>query len=75
MKTRAGDAGFFAVGVFAGEILEAGGFLSSSSFTGFPDGGYNYLVREGSTPGPFPAETEIFAGTLDWHEVHFNLGA
>ncbi len=41
----------------------------------FPDGGYTHRVREGSTPGPFPAETEIFAGELDWHEVHCNLGA
>ncbi len=41
----------------------------------FPDGGYPYRVRAGSTPGPFPAETQIFSGTADWHAVHFDLSA
>ncbi len=40
-----------------------------------PESGYTFLVREGSTPGPFPAETPIFSGEFDWHEVHFDLSA
>ncbi|MBM3317652.1 MAG: S8 family serine peptidase [Candidatus Eisenbacteria bacterium] len=39
----------------------------------FPDGGYDYIVRAGSTPGPFPAGTPFFSGTHDWQQVHFNL--
>lgn len=31
-----------------------------------PVGGYPYRIREGSTPGPFPAETEVFGGQEDW---------
>ncbi len=39
-----------------------------------PTGGYPYLVRTGSTPGPFVAETEIFSGeTGGWEEVSFDL--
>jgi subtilisin family serine protease len=41
----------------------------------FPEGGYTYRVRTGGTPGPFPAETQIFSGTVDWHEVQFDLSA
>jgi hypothetical protein len=40
-----------------------------------PEGGYPFLAREGSTPGPFPAGTPFFSGLRDWHEVHFNLSA
>jgi hypothetical protein len=38
-----------------------------------PVGGYPYLVREGTGPGPFPAETPIYSGTHDWTRVHFEL--
>ena len=38
-----------------------------------PEGGYPYLVREGGTPGPFPAETPIFSGAHDWTEEVFQL--
>ena len=39
-----------------------------------PISGYPYLVRVGSTPGPFPAETPIFSGlTSGWEEVSFDL--
>ena len=31
-----------------------------------PDGGYPYLIREGSQPGPFPPETPVFSGSHDW---------
>ena len=41
----------------------------------FPEGGYTYLIREGGTPGPFPAETEVFSGSFDWHQVTFDLSA
>ncbi|MBD3236695.1 MAG: hypothetical protein GF330_08325 [Candidatus Eisenbacteria bacterium] len=39
-----------------------------------PAGGYPYLVREGSIPGPFPPETPIYSGTHDWQEARFVLG-
>jgi hypothetical protein len=38
-----------------------------------PDGGYPYTIRAGGTPGPFPADTPVFAGTLGWHQVVFDL--
>jgi len=39
-----------------------------------PEGGYPYLVRLGSNPGPFPAETPIFSGdTGGWEYVMFDL--
>jgi subtilisin family serine protease len=40
-----------------------------------PDGGYPFTVRAGGTPGPFPADTPIFSGSRNWHEVNFDLGA
>jgi hypothetical protein len=39
-----------------------------------PEGGYPYLVREGSTAGPFPAETPIYSGSFEWSEARFELG-
>jgi hypothetical protein len=39
----------------------------------FPDEGYTHTVREGSIPGPFAADTEVFSGSADWHPVDFNL--
>jgi len=41
----------------------------------FPMEGYTYLIREGSTPGPFPVNTEVFSGSFDWHAVSFDLSA
>jgi len=38
-----------------------------------PVGGYPYRIRTGSTPGPLPAETPVFSGTLDWTQVQFDL--
>ena len=40
-----------------------------------PEGGYPYLIRTGSTPGPFPGETPVFSGTHDWQPVICNLAA
>ncbi len=40
-----------------------------------PVGGYTHLVRAGGTPGPFPAGTPFFSGSVDWHEVEFDLSA
>ncbi len=40
-----------------------------------PDGGYPFLARAGSTPGPFPAGTPMFSGRRNWQEVNFNLSA
>ena len=34
-----------------------------------PVGGYPYLVRAGSTPGPFPAETPVYSGSIDWAQA------
>ena len=38
-----------------------------------PAEGYTHLVREGSGPGPFPAETPLYSGTFDWSQAHFDL--
>ncbi len=40
-----------------------------------PDGGYPFLARAGSTPGPFPAGTPMFSGRRNWQEVNFDLSA
>jgi Peptidase family C25/Propeptide_C25/FlgD Ig-like domain/Peptidase family C25, C terminal ig-like domain len=34
-----------------------------------PEGGYNYLVRTGGTPGPFPAESAFYSGSFGWSEA------
>ena len=41
----------------------------------FPEEGYTYLIRERLNPGPFPQGTEVFSGSFDWHQVHFDLSA
>lgn len=38
-----------------------------------PVGGYPYLIRAGSTPGPFPAESPVFSGIINWAEAVFEL--
>jgi hypothetical protein len=38
-----------------------------------PTGGYPYLVRNGSQPGPFASDTPIFSGTADWTLARFAL--
>ena len=38
-----------------------------------PVGGYPYRIREGTTWGPFPAETEVFSGNHDWRQTRFDL--
>ncbi len=55
-----------------------GGFLEMSIDEGpwtqiTPDGGYPYVVREGSGPGPFPAGTPFYSGTFDWTEARVEL--
>lgn len=58
-----------------------GGLLEISSDDGAnwsaldPEGGYPYLIRAGSTPGPFAVETPVWSGEIDWHEVRIDLGA
>jgi hypothetical protein len=51
------------------EISVAGGDWEQIT----PEGGYPYLCREGSAPGPFPAGTPMFSGNHDWEEVVFDL--
>ena len=41
----------------------------------FPTNGYPYLIRTGSTPGPFPAETPCFAAGSNWQEIQFDLSS
>ncbi len=36
-----------------------------------PVGGYPYKIRAGGTPGPWPAETEVYSGNIDWAEAVF----
>lgn len=38
-----------------------------------PEGGYPYLIRNGSNPGPFAAETPVFSGSHGWQEETFDL--
>jgi hypothetical protein len=38
-----------------------------------PVDGYPYLIRAGTTPGPFAAETPVWSGTQDWTEVWVDL--
>ncbi len=38
-----------------------------------PMDGYPYLIRTGTTPGPFAAETPVWSGTRDWTEVWVDL--
>ncbi len=38
-----------------------------------PAGGYPYLIRTGTTPGPFAAETPAWSGAHDWTEVWVDL--
>ncbi|MCK4303679.1 MAG: hypothetical protein KAY24_05515 [Candidatus Eisenbacteria sp.] len=40
-----------------------------------PEGGYPYLIRDGSTLGPFPAETPVWSGQQDWTEVIVDLSS
>ncbi|MCX6640747.1 MAG: agmatine deiminase family protein [bacterium] len=54
------------------EISVNGGAYSQIT----PAGGYPYLIRLGSNPGPFPAETPVFSGSVSsWQQVSFTLGA
>ncbi len=38
-----------------------------------PVGGYTHLIRTSSQPGPFAAETPVFAGTYDWRQTTVDL--
>ncbi|MFC1572697.1 FlgD immunoglobulin-like domain containing protein, partial [Candidatus Eisenbacteria bacterium] len=55
-----------------------GGFVEISVDGGpwtqiMPEGGYPYLVVEGSGPGPFPPETPFYSGSFDWTKASFDL--
>jgi len=38
-----------------------------------PVGGYTHLVRNGTQPGPFPADAPFFAGAFDWTQTTVSL--
>jgi hypothetical protein len=38
-----------------------------------PNGGYPYLIRTGSVPGPFPEDTPVLSGSHDWQHILFDL--
>ncbi len=38
-----------------------------------PVGGYTHTIRAGSVPGPFPADTPVFSGSINWREVRCDL--
>ncbi len=38
-----------------------------------PQEGYTHRIRAGGTPGPFPAETQVYSGTFDWTVGHVVL--
>jgi predicted glutamine amidotransferase len=39
----------------------------------FPIGGYPYRIRVGGGPGPFPADTEVYSGVIEWEEALFEI--
>lgn len=39
-----------------------------------PVGGYTHTIRAGSVPGPFPEDTPVFSGSMDWTQVTCDLG-
>ena len=52
---------------YDGGIVEMS--LNGGAFTQVtPVGGYTHTIRAGSNPGPFPADTPVFAGQMDWQE-------
>jgi len=63
------------------EYAYDGGLLEISTDDGAtwqgltPIGGYPYLVRPGALPGPFPAETPVWAGSVNWTATQVDLGA
>ena len=38
-----------------------------------PTDGYTHLIRAGGTPGPWPAETPVFSGQINWKEEVFEI--
>ncbi len=38
-----------------------------------PVGGYPYRIRAGSTPGPWPAETPVYSGNINWAQAVFEI--
>jgi len=38
-----------------------------------PLGDYPYRIRAGGTPGPFPAETPVYSGNINWAEAVFEV--
>ncbi len=38
-----------------------------------PVGGYPYRIRVGGIPGPWPVETEVYSGAIDWVEAVFEI--
>ena len=66
-------------GTYAGKAYD-GGLIEMSVDGGpfaqiTPDGGYSHTIRAGSVPGPFPEDTPVFSGSMNWTEVTCDLGA
>jgi len=64
-------------GAYAGYCYD-GGLIEASINGGaweqiFPVGGYTHRIRIGSTPGPLPAETEVYSGTITWAPAVFEI--
>ncbi len=56
------DGGFVELSVDGGEWTQIN-----------PVGGYPYLLRVGSGPGPYPADTPMYSGSFDWTRAEFRL--
>ena len=39
----------------------------------FPVDGYTHRIRAGGEPGPWPPETEVYSGSIDWAPAVFEL--
>ncbi len=73
MWIDAEESGYYAGRAYDGALIEMS--LDGGPFEQItPVGGYTHTIREGSVPGPFPDETPVFSGAMDWTQVTCDLG-
>ncbi len=56
------DGGFLEISVDGGEWTQI-----------FPELDYTHQIMVGSGPGPYPADTPVYSGDIDWTEASFRL--
>lgn len=70
-ETSAAYAGY----CYDGGLLEISTDGGTSWSSLMPEGGYPFLIRSGSIPGPFAAETPVWSGYRGWLQVGVDLSA